>query len=62
MPSDLNSRITTPRSGILNEKPLSSKGYVPTIIHAETPGWYSLGLSYEARVAKREYWIFGLAM
>lgn len=30
--------------------------------HAETPGWYSLGLSYEARVAKREYWNFWLAM
>ena len=32
--------------------------YVTTIIHADTSGWYSLGLGYEARVHKLEWWHF----
>ena len=32
--------------------------YLTTIIHADTSGWYSLGLSYEARVHKLEWWHF----
>ncbi len=32
--------------------------YLTTIIHADTAGWYSLAVSYEARVSKLEYWHF----
>jgi hypothetical protein len=32
--------------------------YLTSIIHADTSGWYSLGVSYEARVHKLEWWHF----